>query len=170
MKVMVCEYTPYLMALEGLRKVLWEILLRGCPFEQLDEYRKTIDIPGLEPVYDEYSLEHKLRYMNSSRRFIRHVRKFARLAGVKMQKRGWNLFLLPEVQGNKILVGKGCDAGWIVVAFQGPAEVRFIGMMRSRHPEFQDVEQIVVESLWDGDPYAAQERADLDTIKRLLTA
>ena len=82
MKVMVCDCSPYLEALEGFRHVLREVSIQGKTFQTLDELdaeRKKIDIPGLEPVYDEDSLEVKLRYMNSGRRFINYVRQLARL-------------------------------------------------------------------------------------------
>lgn len=173
MKVMVCDCTPYLRALEGLRKVLREIVVHGKTvatrekLEALVAEQRKIEIRGLEPVYDEDSLEYKIRYMGSGRRFIRHIRKFARLVGVKLHKLGWNLFML-EVSDNKILVGSLGQCKPIVVAFQGPVEEGFIGMMETNRSDFQNIEEILIEDMFPGDPFAAEDRKNLDTIRRLM--
>lgn len=158
MKVMVCDCTPYLDALEGLRHVLRESRRDIVPGE--------IDIIGLEPVYDEDSLERKVRRMNSGRRFLSHVRKLARIVGVRIDILAWNQFLLRNVNGNKILVGQLGEWQPIVVAFEGPAEDKFIGIMQSRHPDFEDIDAFPFHS---NDFFAERERETIGVVRKLMT-
>ena len=157
MKVMVCDCTPYLDALEGLRHVLRE--------SYRDRNREEIDIMGLAPVYDEDSLEAKLRRMNSGRRFLSHVRRLARLVGAKVEIFAWNQFLLRNVNGNKILVGQLGEWQPIVVAFEGPAENRFIGIMQSRHPDFENIDEYPFHP---NDFFAERERETLGIVRKLM--
>ncbi len=157
MKVMVCDCTPYLQALEGLRHVLRE--------SRRDIAKGEIDIIGLEPVYDEISLERKVQRMNSGRRFLRHVRKLARIVGIPVEILAWNQFVLRNANGNKILVGQLGNSQPIVVAFEGPAENRFIGIMQSRHPDFEDIDAFPFHC---SEFFAERERETLGIIRRLM--
>ena len=174
MKLMVCETNPFLEALEGLSHVLGQIhtygrvAYTGSEYESIVADSKSITIRGLEPVYDEDSLEQKLRYMNSGRRFMGHVKSLARLVGAKVNKIDWNLFSM-EVAHNKILVGQLGRWRSVVVAFQGPVEQGFIDMCRSLGPDFKDIEKIIIEDSFPGDRHAAEERADLQYVRELMT-
>src|SRR3989338_8283981 len=163
MKLMVCKSAPYMRALEGLRYLLKEI------FEDYDPLGEGIDLKFLQPSYSEEDLVLKLRRMNSGRRFLRHVQKLAHLVGAQVVKIDYNLFLLPDVQGNVILVGSLGEWRPIVVAIKWPIEKHFVPMMEAGQADFIDWSEIEVETRLGLD-YEEAQRRDFSFIRQTLNS